>query len=381
MEIINRIFTKSQFAEYCEKEVASKLTNSSFKPKGVVLHNTDAPKASQWFWDGAHDRAIDSKQRLANIKYGYESRGWGSGPHLFIAPRDGILSFTPLWQRGTHSPSWNLTHFSVELVGNYDVEALSDQIRDDAVFAIACMYKLMKLTPTADNFKFHKEDPRTTHKRCPGRNVGTKEWWINAVKAVLVGAAITTVTVTPVPKPPVQTVIVAPKINEATMNTVKRWEAFRAKPYNDVHRLAIGYGHTSGIGTAPNPVTADMEIGEQEAHNILYNDLTHLGRKLLPAIKPEILVKLSENQWGAMLSFAYNIGIGGLLSSTLLRKVNLGDFGGAALEFPKWNKSKKAKKDFAGNTIKDSQGNVVYERVELPGLTKRRLAEKALFES
>jgi lysozyme len=66
----------------------------------------------------------------------------------------------------------------------------------------------------------------------------------------------------------------------------------------------------------------------------------------------------TQCQFDAMVSFAYNVGPGNLLSSTLLRKHKAGDFAGAAAEFARWNKA-------AGRI--------------LPGLTRRRAAEAALY--
>jgi len=65
-----------------------------------------------------------------------------------------------------------------------------------------------------------------------------------------------------------------------------------------------------------------------------------------------------QNQFDAMVSFAYNLGPGNLSSSTLLKKHKAGDFKGAVAEFAKWNKA-------AGKV--------------LPGLTRRRAAEAALY--
>ncbi|HYG49012.1 MAG TPA: lysozyme [Allosphingosinicella sp.] len=66
----------------------------------------------------------------------------------------------------------------------------------------------------------------------------------------------------------------------------------------------------------------------------------------------------TQHQFDAMVSFAYNVGVGNLSSSTLLRKHKAGDFAGAAAEFAKWNKA-------AGKV--------------LPGLTRRRTAEAGLY--
>ena len=72
-----------------------------------------------------------------------------------------------------------------------------------------------------------------------------------------------------------------------------------------------------------------------------------------------VKVPLNPNQFGALTSFTYNLGAGNLRSSTLLRKLNAGDYAGAAAEFARWNK--------AGGKV-------------LKGLTRRRAAERALFE-
>jgi lysozyme len=81
--------------------------------------------------------------------------------------------------------------------------------------------------------------------------------------------------------------------------------------------------------------------------------------KFEAAVRSHVKVDLAQWQFDALVSFAYNCGIGNLKSSTLLRKVNKGDFAGAAREFGKWNK--------AGGRV-------------LTGLTRRRAAEATLFE-
>jgi lysozyme len=71
-----------------------------------------------------------------------------------------------------------------------------------------------------------------------------------------------------------------------------------------------------------------------------------------------VKVSLNDNQYAAIVSFAFNLGVGNLKQSTLLKKLNAGDFAGAANEFAKWNK--------AGGKV-------------LAGLTRRRAAEAELF--
>lgn len=69
---------------------------------------------------------------------------------------------------------------------------------------------------------------------------------------------------------------------------------------------------------------------------------------------------ITQAQYDALVSFTFNVGRGNLASSTLLRKLNVGDCHGTAAEFLRWNRAR---------------GRV------LPGLTKRRAAERAMFES
>lgn len=76
-------------------------------------------------------------------------------------------------------------------------------------------------------------------------------------------------------------------------------------------------------------------------------------------VAPLLEVPVKHHQFDALVSFAYNVGIGNLKSSTLLRKLNAGDYDGAALEFHRW---------------KRSNGRV------LPGLVRRRAAEALLFQ-
>ncbi|EAA7932780.1 lysozyme, partial [Salmonella enterica subsp. enterica] len=73
-----------------------------------------------------------------------------------------------------------------------------------------------------------------------------------------------------------------------------------------------------------------------------------------------VKVRLTQGQFDALVSFAYNLGARTLSTSTLLRKLNAGDYAGAADEFLCWNK--------AGGKV-------------LKGLTRRREAERALFLS
>lgn len=114
--------------------------------------------------------------------------------------------------------------------------------------------------------------------------------------------------------------------------------------------LTIGYGHTSAAG-APR-VYVGQTITQDEADKILSSDLMSVEIEVEHLVR----VALTQNQFDALVSFQFNTGALG--RSTLLTKLNNGDYEGAAEEFLKWNK--------AGGKV-------------LEGLIKRRKAEKELF--
>lgn len=135
------------------------------------------------------------------------------------------------------------------------------------------------------------------------------------------------------------------------VDLIKASEGLELKAYKDsVGVLTIGYGST---GTH---VFARQVITESQAEVLLKSDLSRFEKGVMDLVK----VPLNQNQFDALVSFSFNLGLGNLKSSTLLRKLNSMDYAGASLEFERWNR--------AGGKI-------------LAGLTKRRLAEKALFLS
>lgn len=140
------------------------------------------------------------------------------------------------------------------------------------------------------------------------------------------------------------------KINEAGLNLIKDFEGCRLKAYLCPAGVwTIGYGHTQGV-------KPDMVISQLQAERFLRQDL----KRFEDAVTSLVKVPITPNQFSALVSFAYNVGTGALYDSTLLRKLNKKDYKGAANEFLRWNK--------AGGKV-------------LPGLTRRRIAEKDLFES
>lgn len=170
-------FTQPEFAEYV-KSVAGKY--SSFKPIGCVLHNTYLPNLAKVDYYLNNNKWTQA-QLVDNWWQSYIRMGWYSGPHLFIF-RDKIFVGCPLWERGTHSPSYNSSYFGIEMIGDYSTEILPDDIKSNATFAIASLFKFkIKMPAKAWTFRYHGEDPRTSHKGCPGKNVGLKTDWITNI--------------------------------------------------------------------------------------------------------------------------------------------------------------------------------------------------------
>jgi|688.fasta_scaffold1135373_2 lysozyme len=142
-------------------------------------------------------------------------------------------------------------------------------------------------------------------------------------------------------------------INEDSENLIKFFESCSLTAYQCPANIwTIGWGSTKySNGTK---VKKGDKITQQQADELF--DV--MIKEFEAGVKKLVKVKINENQLGALVSFAYNCGLGNLASSTLLKKINASDFDGADNEFKKWNKG--------GGKV-------------LPGLVKRRLQEAALF--
>ena len=118
-------------------------------------------------------------------------------------------------------------------------------------------------------------------------------------------------------------------INAAGLSLVKQWEGLKNTAYRDVAGvLTIGYGHTSAAG-APK-VTPGMTIGDKEAERILRADLAKFEARVERLVK----VPLTDNQFSALVSFDFNAGA--LHKSTLLKKLNKGDYAAVPVALMKW---------------------------------------------
>lgn len=97
----------------------------------------------------------------------------------------------------------------------------------------------------------------------------------------------------------------------------------------------IGYGHTTNAGKPA--VYRGMRITKQTANEMLIRDLTQYEA----AVENSVKVKLNDNQFAALVSFTYNVGISNFKKSNLLKKLNQGDYAAIPAEFSKWTKAGK----------------------------------------
>jgi lysozyme len=139
-------------------------------------------------------------------------------------------------------------------------------------------------------------------------------------------------------------------------NLAAQFEGFSAVPYLDISGVPTqGYGSTRGANNIPITME-DPPITEDTGLEWLSRDM---GQAFL-TIASDVKVPLTGNQKAALADFIYNEGAGNFSSSTLLRLLNAGDFSGASAQFLVWDVAD-------GETI--------------PGLLRRREAEKALFNT
>ncbi len=124
------------------------------------------------------------------------------------------------------------------------------------------------------------------------------------------------------------------QISPHGLDKLKQWEGLKTKAYKDAGGVwTIGYGHTAAAGT-PAPQQG-MVITASEAESILLKDLVQYEA----AVENNVNVKLNDNQFAALVSFAFNVGINAFKNSTLLKKLNSGNFDAVPVELRKWVKA------------------------------------------
>lgn len=137
---------------------------------------------------------------------------------------------------------------------------------------------------------------------------------------------------------------------ELAAEFIEQWEGFKERAYIcPAGVLTVGFGHTG------DDVQSDTVVTYKEAYELLCKDIKERVLQLAPFINTPV----TEGQFVALASLIFNVGVGSVKGSRLLRKLNEGDIEGAAEEFTNgWNT--------AGGKV-------------LPGLTRRRKAEQKLF--
>lgn len=139
-------------------------------------------------------------------------------------------------------------------------------------------------------------------------------------------------------------------INQEGVNLIKEYEGLHLTPYRCPAGIwTIGYGHT-------RTVKSGMTITKNEADKLLSDDLQIVARIVQNLVK----VPLDENQFAALVSFAFNVGIGNFENSTLLKLLNRGWYDQVPAQLMRWVKS---------------NGEV------LGGLSRRRAAEARLWNT
>ena len=142
---------------------------------------------------------------------------------------------------------------------------------------------------------------------------------------------------------------------------IKEFEGLRTEAYKCPAGIwTIGYGHTSAAGHPT--VVRGMKITPDEADAILVRDLGQYERAVSAAVKRP----LNQGQFDACVSLCFNIGINAFKGSTVVRRINAGRMSDVPAAFMMWNKAKNPR---TGHSA------------ELPGLTRRRRAETALWRS
>lgn len=140
------------------------------------------------------------------------------------------------------------------------------------------------------------------------------------------------------------------------INLIKEFEGFENQAYIDTDGTpVIGYGLSK---IADKPVQIGDCISVKQADAALKQQLKIIQQELDQVIK----VKLSDRQSSALTSLAFNVGVDFVQNSTLIEKLNTGDYKGSANEFLRWDKA-----------------NIGGELVQIPGLIRRRQAERQLF--
>ncbi len=155
MNIVNRRLSLDEFKAY--------INGFNFNPNNptrIVIHHTYSPNKAQW----------RGEKSMLVMKGIYESKGWPSGPHLYIED-NGIWLFTPMNIMGSHATSTgNPRSIGIEVVGDYTNEKWSGLTKDNVLGTVKALQKRLNLNNEV--VRVHREFTQT---QCPG-NAISREW-------------------------------------------------------------------------------------------------------------------------------------------------------------------------------------------------------------
>lgn len=150
------------------------------------------------------------------------------------------------------------------------------------------------------------------------------------------------------------------KISQKCLDLVKHFEGLFLKAYACPAGVpTIGYG-TTGYVDGDKIVVGKTTITKEKAESLLHADLEKAAKR----VDLLVPVGITQDQFDALVSFVYNLGVGAFVKSTLLKRIRELKMDEAAIEFLRWNKAR------VNGTL-----------TELPGLTRRRQAESHLFSA
>ena len=141
---------------------------------------------------------------------------------------------------------------------------------------------------------------------------------------------------------------------EKAVELIKKFEGFKETAYKCPAGVwTIGYGWTHGVKEGD---TITME----KASELVQQEVAKIAKQIKATLGTEVFASLTENQVCALIDFVYNLGLGNFKNSTLCKMIKSGQIMEAGKQFERWVK--------AGGKV-------------LPGLVKRREAEKELWYS
>ena len=137
--------------------------------------------------------------------------------------------------------------------------------------------------------------------------------------------------------------------SQKAIDLASEFEGCKLEAYKDLGGVwTIGYGHTGP------EVCEGLKITQDRALQLLSDDMLHADA----VVNKMVSVRVNQNQFDALVDFVFNVGSGNFAQSSLLKFLNIGQSLLAAKEFERWDKVKGK---------------------DIPGLLRRRLAERDLF--